>query len=140
MMNLLVIFHRKAEDIHDENYINYCHVINRKYNNKVKFLVLPKIILQKPVKRTENERWDSNMKHWNVSRSYHLFITRFKRSEHKVDLSIESCQAALCLSKYIFVPLMLTIKYDFAKVALMESKTRIRWNIVELTLKRWLDT
>jgi hypothetical protein len=47
MTNLLVIFRRKTEDIHDENYINYCHVPNRKYNSKLKFLVLPKIILQK---------------------------------------------------------------------------------------------
>jgi hypothetical protein len=65
------------------------------------------------------------MKNWNVSTFYHLFITRFKRSEDKVDLSFESSQAAVCLSKYIFVPLMLTIKYDFAKVGLIESKTRI---------------
>ncbi|CAM4976921.1 unnamed protein product, partial [Rotaria socialis] len=29
---------------------------------------------------------------------------RFKRSEDKIDLSLESSQAAVCLCKYIFVP------------------------------------
>ena len=76
------------------------------------------------------------MKNSNGNIFHLLVITRFKRSEDKVDLSFERSQAAVCLCKKIFIPLMLTIKYDLAKVRLIESKIRIPRKAVELILQR----